>query len=341
MPRRIRTLLATLRDEVQHYAAQSEAIAGRTNLLALNATIEAARSGEAGRGFSVVAQEVKALAGQARANASAFRADVLDRLGHGARIADELVSEIEGARLGELAQTLMQNIVRSLFAHSVDLRMLASDPAIVAALAGGRRDDAAAEARLATILRLSPFYLNAFIADVNGDVVASGHRHARVRSFNLAGEPQFNNAMRAETPDQWFTDEVWVNPFSDDRAVLVFVTAVWHEDRIIGACYLELNWERQTETIIADGRLFGDPTMSRIRVRIVDAEDRIVASSRAGEFGQKLATAEAIADAADWVTARAKALPYHGFDGLQLSCALQQRVAQGSERLLTAGRPAA
>jgi methyl-accepting chemotaxis protein len=78
-------------------------IAFQTNLLALNAAVEAARAGDAGRGFSVVAREVRSLA-QRASQASQETALLME---------DSMKLTIEGVHLSENARTTITELSKS------------------------------------------------------------------------------------------------------------------------------------------------------------------------------------------------------------------------------------
>lgn len=133
--------LAESSGEIERFILQTKAIAKRTHMLALNASIEAARAGAEGKGFSVVAEEVRKLAQQAAQSAQQTSETMQEVLGRVQTARDRLIrlgqSGMAARDAANSAVTGLQDVAADAEANDEWSRRISSSAAEVRGLIEG------------------------------------------------------------------------------------------------------------------------------------------------------------------------------------------------------------
>lgn len=262
-----------------------EEVTRRTKMLAMNARIEAARAGDAGRGFAVVANEVSDISNQVNAITRDLRSEITVRVDHLTTTGSEMVKEMHGRRLADLALNMIEIIDRNLYERSCDVRWWATDSAVVGCAASPDDDTCAhASSRLGVILQSYTVYLDLWIADPQGRVLANGRpdRYPDAVGTSVADEEWFRSGLATTDGSAFVVGDIARNRELDNRAVATYATAIreggLETGAPIGVLGIFFDWEPQAATVVEGVRL-EDGEREKCRCLLLDARHRVIASS--------------------------------------------------------------
>ncbi|MDB5457320.1 MAG: methyl-accepting chemotaxis sensory transducer [Caulobacter sp.] len=254
-------------------------------MLSINALIVAARAGEAGKGFAIVAEEFKKISTEIDAVAAALESQVRADLDELTLIGGSILGHLRGQRLADLALNAIEIVDRNLYERTCDVRWWATDSAVVACVA--EASDAAARhasRRLKVILDAYTVYLDLWICDTRGRVVASGRpdRYPGAQGTSVAAAAWFQGAMRTASGDDFTVSDIERLAALDDAPVATYATAIRADGQadgaVIGVLGVHFDWRPQAQAVVDGVRLTAEER-ARSRVMLLDQNRRVLAAS--------------------------------------------------------------
>lgn len=263
-----------------------QSIANRMRLLALNALIEAAHAGEKGAGFSVVAQEVRTVSAEVESLAAALGQGLSTGVDDLTQAVEQLASEARANRCVDLALNAVELIDRNLYERTCDVRWWATDAAVVACAEQPTQAAAVhASERLGVILSAYTVYLDLWLCDLRGRVIANGRpdTYPGVVGTEVGAEPWFREAAALRSGDAFTAADVRTEPHLGGAQVATYCASVRSDGRsdapALGVLAIHFDWQPQAQAIVQGVRLEAGEK-DRTRVMLLDARNRVIACSR-------------------------------------------------------------
>ena len=282
----ISALINRLTAEVNQIAVDKtksiQQITNQMKMLALNALIESSRAGAQGAGFAVVAQEVRGVGQQVETIARELETQLTKRTGDLVASIERMSRRSRGERMVDMSLNAIELIDRNLYERTCDVRWWATDSAVVDCAASPSAASVThASQRLGVILGAYTVYLDLWLCDLDGNVIANGRADRfRVVGQNVANTKWFREAHSLRSGDDYVAGDIESQPLLGNAQVATYCASVRAEGKAngkpIGVLAIHFDWEPQARAIVRGVRV-GDT--DRARVLLVDSSFRVIAAS--------------------------------------------------------------